>query len=207
MNGKRYGYARVSSREQNLDRQLDALEKQGIDTHDIYMDKLSGKNFDRPQYLLLRDHVLRAGDELYIVSVDRLGRSKADTLEELRRFKQNGITVRILDLPTTLLEVDEKNAWAMEMITSILIEVYSSIAQQERETIRKRQREGIDAAQARGKHLGRSRTPIPEGFEQMIDRVDDGMLTATEAMKLLGMKKTTFYRLRREIANRKRAGG
>ena len=193
--GRKYGYARVSSREQNLNRQMDALTAAGIEERDIFTDKMSGKNFDRPNYLTLRDYVLRSGDELYIVSLDRLGRNKEETLEELRRFAVNGVRVRILDLPTTLAEIDGKNDWALQMINNILIEVYASIAQQERETIRKRQREGIDAAKLRGKNLGRKRIAPPEGFDQVVRHWRAGDITATDAMRQLGLKPNTFYRM------------
>lgn len=199
--GKKFGYARVSSREQNLNRQLDALRGVGIAERDIFCDKMSGKNFDRPNYLALRDHVLRRGDELFLISLDRLGRNKVETLDELRKFEAAGVYVRILDIPTTLIEIDGQNDWVLQMVNNIIIEVYASIAQQERETIRKRQREGIDAAQARGQHLGRPRVQLPENFGQIAARWKAGDITAVDAMRLSGLKPKTFYRRVRELGD------
>lgn len=206
MEGRKYGYARVSTSEQNLDRQLIALTDAGIAARDIFTDKLSGKDFDRPQYQLLRDQILREGDELFVKSLDRLGRNKSQTLEELRHFKEAGVVVRILDLPTTLIDL-EGNDWVMEMINNIIIEVYASIAENERLTIRQRQREGIDAAKAAGRQLGRSRIEFPENWEQVYDIWSAGNISAVQAMKLLGLKKSTFYKLAREYDDRKKEPG
>ena len=206
MDGRKYGYARVSTSDQNLDRQLIALTDAGIAARDIFTDKLSGKNFDRPQYKLLRDQILREGDELFIKSLDRLGRNKSQTLEELRHFKEAGVVVRILDLPTTLIDL-EGNDWVMEMINNIIIEVYASIAENERMTIRQRQREGIDAAKAAGRQLGRNRIEYPENWQQVYGIWSTGKISAVDAMKLLGLKKSTFYKLVKEWRNDKAQGG
>ena len=205
MDGRKYGYARVSTSEQNLDRQLIALTNAGIAARDIFTDKLSGKNFDRPQYQLLRDQILREGDELFIKSLDRLGRNNSQTLEELRHFKEAGVVVRILDLPTTLIDL-EGNDWVMEMINNIIIEVYASIAENERMTIRQRQREGIDAAKAAGRQLGRNRIDYPENWQQVYGIRNTGKISAVDAMKLLGLKKSTFYKLVKEWRNNKTQG-
>ena len=140
------GYARVSTREQNLDRQLQAL-RQYVDTEMIVTDKASGKDLNRPGYQSLKFGIgkLVKGDVLYIKSLDRLSRNKEEAKGELQYFKDNGIRVKILDMPTTMMDFPEENAWVSDMVTNILIEVLASIAQNERETIRKRQREGIDA--------------------------------------------------------------
>lgn len=206
MDGRKYGYARVSTSEQNLDRQLIALTDAGIAARDIFTDKLSGKNFDRPQYQLLRDRILREGDELFIKSLDRLGRNKSQTLEELRHFKEVGVVVRILDLPTTLIDL-EGNDWVMDMINNIIIEVYASIAENERMTIRQRQREGIDAAKVAGRQLGRNRIEYPENWQQVYGIWSTGKISAVDAMKLLGLKKSTFYKLVKEWRNDKTQGG
>ena len=206
MDGRKYGYARVSTSEQNLDRQLIALTNAGIAARDIFTDKLSGKNFDRPQYQLLRDQILREGDELFIKSLDRLGRNKSQTLEELRHFKEAGVVVRILDLPTTLIDL-EGNDWVMEMINNIIIEVYASIAENERMTIRQRQREGIDAAKAAGRQLGRNRIEYPENWQQVYGIWDTGKISAVDAMKVLGLKRSTFYKLVKEWRHDKTQGG
>ena len=149
-----YGYARVSSTGQNLDRQIEELRKY-VDEEYIVCDKASGKNIYRQGYQSLKSSLgLRRGDALYIMSLDRLSRNKEDTMKELQWFKDNGIRLMILDLPTSMIQVPKGQEWIIDMINNILIEVLSSIAEQERLTIRKRQRQGIDAAKAKGKHLG-----------------------------------------------------
>ena len=151
--GRIFGYARVSTKEQNLDRQLMAL-KEYVPEENIIVDKASGKDTERPGYQALKGALgLRAGDELYVVSLDRLSRNKEDIKKELEYFKSNEIRVRILDLPTSMIEVPKGQEWIMDMITNILIEVLASIAQQERLTIKKRQAEGIAAAKAKGKYM------------------------------------------------------
>lgn len=146
MDNRTYYYARVSSSEQNLDRQLEAFKSMGADTRDIITDKASGKNLERSGYQALKSTILRKGDTLVVKSLDRLSRNKADIKSELEYFKNEGIRLKVLDLPTTLIELPKEQSWIFDMINNILIEVLSSIAEQERLTIRKRQREGIDAA-------------------------------------------------------------
>ena len=189
------GYARVSSREQNLDRQLIELKKY-VPEENIVVDKPSGKALDRPGYQALKGALgLRSGDTLYIKSLDRLSRNKADIKKELEWFQKNGIRLMILDLPTSMIQVPQGQEWIIEMINNILIEVLSSIAQQERETIRARQREGIEAAKQKGKHLGRPTLIIPENFEVVIAKWKNGEITAKEAMRLTGLKRSSFYKL------------
>lgn len=194
-----FGYARVSSKEQNLDRQILALEKY-VETENILVDKASGKDLERSAYQALKGALgLRRGDTLYITSLDRLSRSKADTKRELQWMKEKGIRLKILDLPTSLVEVPEGQQWIIEMIQNILIEVLSSIAEQERLTIRKRQSEGIEAAKKKGKHLGRPPLAEPDNFEEVYREWKAGKITAKDAMKTVGMKKTSFYRKVKEF--------
>lgn len=189
-----YGYARVSSTDQNLDRQIIALEKY-VPKENIVVDKASGKDTDRAGYSALKGLFgLRELDVLYITSLDRLSRNKEDIKRELQWFKDKKIRLKILDLPTSMVEVPEGQQWILDMIQNILIEVLSSIAEQERLTIRRRQREGIEAARLKGKHLGRPAYKVPENFEDVYKKWKDGEMTAKEAMKILGMKKTCFYR-------------
>lgn len=153
--GRIFGYARVSSKEQNLDRQLMELRKY-VPEENIITDKQSGKDLARNGYQALKGVLgLRSGDILYIMSLDRLSRSKSDIKTELQWFKDNSIRLMVLDMPTTMINIPEGQDWIIEMINNILIEVLSSMAEQERLTIRKRQSEGIAAAKAKGKHLGR----------------------------------------------------
>lgn len=143
-------YARVSSCEQNLDRQLEAFAKLGADEREIVTDKESGRNLDRPGYQALKTTMLRPGDTLVVKSLDRLSRNKADIKTELQFFKENSIRLKVIDLPTTMMELPKGQEWVFEMVNNILIEVLGTIAEQERETIRRRQREGIDIAKSKG---------------------------------------------------------
>ena len=195
MSSRIFYYARVSTREQNLDRQLEAFKALGADEHEIVTDKESGKSLDRPGYQALKTAMLRPGDTLVVKSLDRLSRRKADIRGELEYFKANGIRLKVIDLPTTMLELPAGQEWVFEMVNNILIEVLGTIAEQERETIRRRQREGIDAAKVCGKHLGRPAAVKPENWDEVISRWQAGQITAREAMCQLGMKRTTFYRM------------
>lgn len=146
MDKRIFGYARVSSKEQNLDRQLISLQKY-VKPENILVDKASGKDLNRESYRALKGTLgLRAGDILYITSLDRLSRNIEEIKQELQWLQNNKICLKILDLPTSLVEVPDGQEWIIEMIRNILIEVLASIAQQERLTIRKRQREGIETA-------------------------------------------------------------
>lgn len=191
-------YARVSSCEQNLDRQLEAFRKLGADERDIITDKESGKSLDRPGYQALKTAMLRSGDTLVVKSLDRLSRNKTDIKNELQFFKDNGIRLKVIDLPTTMMELPEGQEWVFEMVNNILIEVLGTIAEQERETIRRRQREGIEAAKAKGKHLGRPRAGKPKNWDEVIVRWRSGEITASEARHMLGIRKTVFYRMLKE---------
>lgn len=193
--GRVFGYARVSSTEQNLDRQLQALSEYVVQDN-IITDKQSGKDLNRPGYQALKGHLgLRAGDTLYIMSLDRLSRAKGDIKEELQWFKEHNIRLMILDLPTSMIQVPEGQEWIIEMINNILIEVLASMAEQERLTIRKRQRQGIDAAKAKGKHLGRPNAVLPKTSVSIIEQWKNKEIGTKEACDLLGISKTTFYRL------------
>ena len=198
MSGKIYGYARVSSQEQNLDRQIAALSKY-VPADNILTDKASGRDLQREAYQALKGALgLRSGDTLYICSLDRLSRNKADMKAEIEWFRSHGVRLKVLDLPTSLVEVPEGQEWIIEMITNILIEVLSSIAEQERATIRKRQREGIDAAKAKGKHLGRPPLVLPKEFPEVYADWKAGKMTAKKAMEDLGMSSSSFYRTVRD---------
>lgn len=194
-NKRVFGYARVSSKEQNLDRQIMAL-KEYVPTENILIDKASGKNLDRESYRALKGALgLRKGDTLIITSLDRLSRNKEDKRQVLQWFQEQGVRLKILDLSTSLTEVPEAQKWIMDMIQNILIEVLASIAEQERLTIRQRQREGIEAAKKKGKHLGRPRIMQPDDFIPVYYRWKAGECTARHAMQVLGIKKSTFYRM------------
>lgn len=190
---KTFYYARVSTREQNLDRQLEAFRALGADAREIITDKESGKNLDRPGYQALKSTMLRSGDTLVVKSLDRLSRSKSDIRNELQWFKDNSIRLKVIDLPTTMMDLPPGQEWVFEMINNILIEVLGTIAEQERLTIHHRQREGINAAKAKGKHLGRPVTPLPDNWEEVLALWQSDKITAQEAMRRTGMKRTMFY--------------
>lgn len=192
---KLYGYARVSTQEQNLDRQINALLEKGVEERDIVTDKASGKSLKREGYQLLKNHMLRDGDTLVIKSLDRLSRNKSHIKQELEYFQKHHIRVMVLDLPTTLVDLPEGQEWIFEMINNILIEVLASIAEQERLTIRQRQAEGIAAAKEKGKHLGRPQTEYPPNWNEVYHLWKQGKITAVSAMKELNLKRSTFYKL------------
>ena len=203
---KRYFYGRVSTKEQNLARQLESARKyKNIDG--VFADKQSGKNFERDKYIEMKS-VLERGDEVIVHSLDRLGRDKDGIKEELAWFKENGVVIRILDVPTTMIEYPAGQEWVMDMVNNILIEVLGAFAQQERENIRKRQREGIDAmpvvdgkkvSAKTGRSIGRE-SKRPENFEDVYRRQQSGELTLKEAMAEVGVGRTRWYELAREVA-------
>lgn len=190
-----YYYARVSSKDQHLDRQLAAFAAMGATERDIITDKESGKDLNRSGYNALKTTLLRRGDTLVIKSLDRLSRNKADIKNELQYFKDTGIRLKILDIPTTLIDYPAGQEWVLEMVNNILIEVLSSIAMQERETIRRRQSEGIAAAKAKGKHMGRPKAEKPDNWTEVVSLWQNGYITAVEAMRRTGLKRSTFYTL------------
>ena len=194
---KIYGYARVSTKEQNLDRQLIALQNFGIDDRDIIREKASGKTLKREAYQTLRNQLLREGDALVIMSLDRLSRNKIHIKQELEYYSSHGFRVMILDMPTTLSPVSEGQEWIIDMINAILIEVMASMAEQERIRTLCRQAEGIAAAKLLGKHLGRPAIGVPNGWGEIYELWKSGKITAVEAMKRSGLKKSTFYKLAR----------
>lgn len=189
-----YYYARVSTNEQNLDRQLEAFRQLGAEEKYIFTDKQSGKNLERTNYQILRNNILRSGDTLVIKSLDRLSRNKFDIKSELEYYKQNGIRVKVIDMPTTMIELDGQE-WIVEMVNNIIIEVLSSVAEQERQETRKRQAEGIAAAQKRGQHLGRHEIDFPLNWVEVYVRWKRKEIKANTAMEILNLKRTTFYKL------------
>lgn len=161
MDTRIYGYARVSSKEQNADRQIEALRAFGISEENIFTDKSSGKDMERETYKALRNVILRSGDTLVVKELDRLSRNKTDIKNELEYYSSRGIRVKILDIPTTLTDFPDEQSWVLDMVNAILIEVLSCIAQAEREKIRQRQKEGIIEARRRNKKFGRPRAETP----------------------------------------------
>ena len=205
-NAKIFGYVRVSTKEQNLARQIDSLKKYVPDERDIFADKQSGKDLRRPAYQTLRQMV-RQGDTIYVHEMARLGRNKEDILQELKFYKDKGVIVRILNLPTTLMDFsiygDNKMQKAlMDMVNNILIEVLATMAETEREEIRKRQKEGINAAKKRGIRFGRIIKKFPDSWESDYRRWKNGEVTAVSLYRKYGMGRSTFYRKVAEWENR-----
>lgn len=189
-----YAYIRVSSAEQHLDRQIVAIRevRPEIEDSQIFSDKQSGKNFERTGYKQLKS-VLAPGDEVIIKELDRLGRNKEGIKEELKWFKDNGVTVRILDVPTTLIDFHGQE-WIRDMINNIIVELLSSIAEEEREKIHQRQSEGIAAAKAKGVKFGRP-TGYSGGFDEVYPLVAAGEMTVVEACEKLNISRTQWYRM------------
>ena len=192
---KTYYYARVSTTEQNLDRQIELFRSLGAEDRDIITDKQSGKSLDRTGYNALKNAILRAGDTLVIKSLDRLSRSKTDIKNELKYFKDNNIRLKVTDLPTTMIDLPNEQSWVIDMVNNIMIEVLSSIAEQEYNTIHQRQSEGIAAAKAKGKHLGRPKLIKPDNWDSVISEYKENRITAKEAMTRLNLKRSSFYKL------------
>lgn len=195
---KEFGYARVSTARQHEDRQVQALLDYGIEERNIVVDKESGKDFNRLGYLSLKEKWLRRGDTLVVKELDRLGRNKAKIREELEWFRAEGIRVKILNVPTTLLDCEGQD-WVLDMVSNILIEVMASVAEEERVKIHQQQAEGIAIAQEKGVVFGRPVVAKPDNFEMVMALVDSGQLKAVEAMRELGVKKTTYYKMRRSF--------
>lgn len=192
---KEFGYARVSTARQHEDRQVQALLDYGIEERNIVVDKESGKDFNRLGYLALKEKWLRRGDTLVVKELDRLGRNKVKIKEELEWFRAEGIRVKILNVPTTLIDCGGQD-WVLDMVSNIMIEVMASVAEEERVKIHRRQEEGIAVAKAKGVRFSRPSIAKPDNYEQVMALVDSGQLKAVDAMRELRVRKTTYYKLR-----------
>ena len=191
-----YGYVRVSSTDQNEDRQLVAMLEKNIPQRNIYIDKQSGKDFERPQYKKLVKK-LREGDLLYILSIDRLGRNYEDIQKQWRILtKDIGVDICVIDMP--LLDTRNGKDLMGTFIADLVLQILSFVAQSERENIKKRQAQGIAAANAKGVKFGRPEVPMPDDFDKYIYKWDKGQITTLEILKKTGLTKSTFYRKVRE---------
>lgn len=205
MNSKNkiYGYVRVSSAEQNEKRQIIALKEVGVSEENIFIDKQSGKNFDRPQYKKIIKK-LRAGDLLYVLSIDRLGRNYEEIQNQWRVItKEIGADICVLDMP--LLDTREGKDLMGTFIADLVLQILSFVAQSERENIKKRQEQGIAAAKEKGVRFGRPKIPLPDNFERLVKNWEKKNISFEEILKLCNMSEATFYRKLREY--RKRKGG
>ena len=188
----RYGYVRVSTKEQNIDRQMSALSLENIPIKQIFIDKASGKDFDRVEYQRLLT-ILEADDELVIKSIDRMGRNYDDILEQWQLLtKTKKVHITVLDFPL-LNTKNTSDTITGKLISDLVIQVLSYVSQMEREQIKQRQMEGIREAQKRGKRFGRPQIKIPEEFTEISDLYRRKMLTIREGAELLGVSKSTFH--------------
>ncbi|WP_186673786.1 recombinase family protein [Sporosarcina sp. BP05] len=196
MEKRKFGYVRVSSKDQNEGRQMDAIKSMGINDRDIFLDKQSGKDFHREQYQLMK-RMIRKGDILYIHSLDRFGRSKDDILNEWQELtKEIGADIVVLDMP--LLDTTKYKDSIGSFISDLILQVLSWLAEDERNRIRTRQREGIDSALTNGVKFGRPSIEITDDFIQSYDKWQSGGITAVKAMEEADMKKTSFYKMVKE---------
>ena len=196
-----YGYMRVSTKAQNLNRQEDALLEFGVDKDNIFADKESGKNFDREKYQEMKS-ILKRNDVLVIKELDRLGRNKVMIKEELRYFKDNGIRLKILNIPTTLIDIQEGQEWIIDMVNNILLEVMSSIAEEERKKIKERQAEGIAAAKAGGVKFG---PKVKYTEVQLLNalkdlKVNGGTKSYSQVVRDHNIPKTTLIRYSKQLS-------
>ena len=198
---KIYGYVRVSSTDQNEERQMVALAEAGVSEKNIFMDKQSGKSFDRPQYKKLVKK-LKTGDLLYVLSIDRLGRNYEEIQNQWRIItKEIGADICVLDMP--LLDTRQGKDLMGTFIADLVLQILSFVAQSERENIKKRQEQGIAAAKAKGVRFGRPELPIPDNFDKLVKDWEKKRISFEEILKLCNMSEATFYRKLREYRIKK----
>lgn len=190
----KYGYVRVSTKEQNIDRQLVEMYAQGLNDKTIFIDKQSGKDFERDEYQKLKKK-LKSGDLLIIKSIDRLGRNYDMIIEEWRTLVNDmNVDIQVLDMPLLDTRTEGKNLVG-KFISDIVLQILSFVAENERENIKKRQAEGIRIAKEKGKHLGRPKIEIPPNFSQVANQYKKKEITLTEALLSLKMNRSSFYKL------------
>lgn len=192
-----YGYVRVSCADQNEERQLIELRERGIKDEYIFIDKQSGKNFNRPEYLKMVS-AMQEGDTLYVLSIDRLGRNYEEIQKQWRFLtKEKGIDICVIDMP--LLDTRNGKDLMGTFIADLVLQILSFVAQSERDNIRKRQAQGIAAAKAKGIQFGRPVKKAPENFEQLIGKWEKKELDLSDILKECNMSEATFYRRLREL--------
>lgn len=195
---KVYGYIRVSSADQNEDRQLVALRSCKVPECNLFVDKQSGKDFERPEYRRMLRR-LKRDDLLYVKSIDRLGRNYGEILEQWRLLtKEKGVDIVVLDMP--LLDTRSGKDLMGTFIADLVLQILSFVAQNERENIRQRQAEGIAAAKARGVPFGRPALPLPESFEEVVSSWRNKEIDFASALQQTGMRPATFYRRLKDIS-------
>lgn len=209
MSTKTFAYIRVSAKDQNPDRQLHEMMQLGINERDIFIDKESGKDFDRPQYQALKQ-CLREGDLLYIKSIDRFGRNSKEIKKEWEHITQEiRADIKVLDMP--LLDTSQHKDTLGTFVSDLVLQVLSFVAERERENIKQRQMEGISVAKAKGKHLGRPQMNLDTLSKEQKLILDSNypkwqskVITAVQFIDILGLKKNTFYKIVKEYEERRR---
>ena len=195
---KKFGYIRTSSKDQNLDRQLQAMAEYGINERDIFADQQSGKDTNRPQYQTLKQ-ILRAGDVIVIKSIDRLGRNYSDIKNEWNDIVNNiRADIEVIDMPV-LNTTNKDMALMNKVITDVVLTLLGYVAEQERTFSKQRQREGIDIAKAKGKFAKATKIQAPSNFKELFEKAAKSEITHTQAMKELNLNKTTYYRIAKEL--------
>ena len=203
-----YAYIRVSTEHQKVDRQLKLIKeyRPEIKEQNIFIDKMSGKDADRPNYINLKNTMdialntienlgTQCEIEIIVSELDRLGRNKKQVLEDIEDFRKKGITLRVLNIPTTLAEIDETNKWVMEIANKMIIEVYAAVAEQELITIKERQQAGIEIAKAEGKYKGRKPMELTDTIKEVLDCVIKHRMTVSAAARELDLSRQTIYNL------------
>lgn len=197
MKPRTYGYARVSTRDQHESRQLDAFKSFGVPKRNIVVDKQSGKNFERPNYQRLVHGRLKTGDLLVVKSIDRLGRNYDEILEEWR-FITKTVCANIVVMDMPLLDTRDEKGLLGTLIADLVLQLLSYVAQNERETLLQRQKEGIESAKARGVKFGRPSRPVSEDVLHIIQKWKCNEMPTAEAMKLTGLPRSSFYALAKQ---------
>ncbi len=189
----KYGYIRVSTKEQNIDRQLNCMYTQGLDNKNIFIDKQSGKDFDRNEYQKLKN-MLKSGDLLIIKSIDRLGRNYDMIIEEWRTLVNIlNVDIQVLDMPLLDTRAEGRNLIG-KFISDIVLQILSFVAENERDNIKLRQAEGIRIAKEKGKHLGRPKIILPNNFKNIANKYKNKEITLAEALSALNMNRSSFYK-------------
>ena len=189
----KYGYIRVSTKEQNIDRQLNCMYAQGLDNKSIFIDKQSGKNFDRNEYQKLKN-MLKSGDLLIIKSIDRLGRNYDMIIDEWRTLVNIlNVDIQVLDMPLLDTRAEGRNLIG-KFISDIVLQILSFVAENERDNIKLRQAEGIRIAKEKGKHLGRPKIILPNNFKNIANKYKNKEITLVEALSALNMNRSSFYK-------------
>lgn len=193
-----YAYVRVSSKDQHEDRQLLAMKEQGVLDKNIYIDKQSGKDFERPEYIALTEH-LKQGDLLYILSIDRLGRNYEEIQQQWRILtKEKGVDICVIDMP--LLDTRNGKDLLGTFIADLVLQILSFCAENERQYIRSRQADGIAAAKAKGVRFGRPEIVVPENFAEIVSAWKRSEISRSQAIKRTHMSESTFYRKIRKLS-------